>query len=154
MSRSPKSNLTRWKVQDFKAKLSEALRSVEAGEHVLVTSRGRPVALVVSPNEEPGRAQERTRKTDTTQYPSDPLGQLRWLQEAQLRAVAVAPDERTRTQAAKEARALTEKIGKLTGELREVEAGDLARYERMQPSELLDAVLALAEEIREAIRGE
>ena len=37
-------------MRDLKAKLSAVLRSVEAGETVRVTSRGRPVAEIVPPS--------------------------------------------------------------------------------------------------------
>jgi len=148
-------------VREFRANLAEALRRVADGGRVVVTNAGIPVAELGAVRDGEVETQSgpktsprgRQRGGGLGTPPADALGQLRWLQEAQLRAVAGAPDERTRTGAAKEARALTEKIGRITGELREIDAGELARYERMQPGELLEAIEALAAELREAIDG-
>lgn len=146
-----------WSIRELKDKLSEAVRLAEAGETVIVTRNGLPVAAIVPP----GAATVATSGATSggpsgitlDPPPDDELGQLRWLQAVALESVRTATDERTRTMAGKEARALTAKLGELSGALLIADGSDLARYERMQPAELLEAIEAMAADLREAIRG-
>jgi prevent-host-death family protein len=80
-------------VRELKNRLSEYLRRVQAGEEIVITSRGRPVARLAPPPESSLQGEEELiRRFRASPWVRPALGRRRELPEPLLR---VAPGEKT-----------------------------------------------------------
>lgn len=70
--------MTEVTVAEAKAKLSELLKRVEAGEQVTITRRGKPVAVMNAPKQPlPTRAELRAQQTPSKLSSAELLRQMR-----------------------------------------------------------------------------
>ena len=132
------------------------VKLAEAGEDVVITRTGRPVARLVAFDRAVGvaaPAQARAVDSEDVPPPEDApqVVRLRWMLRIAERSVTAAADERTRALAIQQARALSVQISKLSGESRAANP-KTGRWERMSPEEIVVELEGMLVDARAACR--